>query len=73
MRTLKKSLALVLALVMVLGLGVVGASADNKLDSYTDAGEIGDAYVEAVGVLTGLASSMAAPTPRSSPRHLQPC
>ena len=54
MRTLKKSLALVLALVMVLGLGVVGASADNKLDSYTDAGEIGDAYVEAVGVLTGL-------------------
>lgn len=54
MRTLKKSLALVLALVMVLGLGVVGASADNKLDSYTDAGKIGDAYVEAVGVLTGL-------------------
>ena len=54
MRTLKKSLALVLALVMVLGLGVVGASADNKLDDYTDAADIGDAYYEAVGVLTGL-------------------
>ena len=60
MRTLKKSLALVLALVMVLGLGVVGASADNKLDDYTelddytDAKDIGEAYVEAVGVMTGL-------------------
>ncbi len=66
MRTLKKSLALVLALVMVLGLGVVGASADNKLDDYTDASadnklddytdakDIGEAYVEAVGVMTGL-------------------
>ena len=54
MRTLKKSLALVLALVMVLGLGVIGASADNALDNYTDASEIGDAYYEAVGVLTGL-------------------
>lgn len=54
MRTLKKSLALVLALVMLLGLGVVGASADNALDNYTDADEIGDAYLEAVGVLTGL-------------------
>ncbi len=54
MRTLKKSLALVLALVMLLGLGVVGASADNALDNYTDADDIGDAYVEAVGVLTGL-------------------
>ena len=43
MRTLKKSLALVLALVMLLGLGVVGASADNALDNYTDADEIGDA------------------------------
>ena len=30
MRTLKKSLALVLALVMLLGLGVVGASADKR-------------------------------------------
>ena len=54
MRTLKKSLALVLALVMVLGLGVIGASADNALDNYTDASEIGDAYYGAVGVLTGL-------------------
>ena len=54
MRTLKKSLALVLALVMVLGLGVVGASADNKLDSYTDTDDLGDAYVEAMGVMTGL-------------------
>ncbi len=54
MRTLKKSLALVLALVMLLGLGVVGASADNALDNYTDADDIGDAYLEAVGVLTGL-------------------
>ena len=54
MRTLKKSLALVLALVMVLGLGVIGASADNALDSFTDANEVGDAYVEAMGVMTGL-------------------
>ena len=30
------------------------ASADNKLDDYTDAKDIGDAYVEAVGVMTGL-------------------
>ena len=54
MRTLKKSLALVLALVMLLGLAVVGASADNAIDKYEDADKIGDAYVEAVGVLTGL-------------------
>ncbi len=39
---------------MLLGLGVVGASADNALDNYTDADDIGDAYLEAVGVLTGL-------------------
>ena len=30
------------------------ASADNKLDDYTDAKDIGEAYVEAVGVMTGL-------------------
>ena len=28
--------------------------ADNALDNYTDTGDIGDAYLEAVGVLTGL-------------------
>ena len=55
MRTLKKSLALVLALVMVLGLAVVGASADNAIDKFEDSDQIGDAYLEAVGVLTGLA------------------
>ena len=54
MRTLKKSLALVLALVMVLGLAVVGASADNAIDKFEDSDQIGDAYLEAVGVLTGL-------------------
>ena len=54
MRTLKKSLALVLALVMVLGLGVVGASADNKLDDYNDLAKLDAQYVEAAGVLTGL-------------------
>ena len=54
MRTLKKSLALVLALVMVLGLGVVGASADNALDDYTDLNKLDAQYVEAAGVLTGL-------------------
>lgn len=54
MRTLKKSLALVLALVMVLGLGVVGASADNKLDDYNDLDKLDAQYEEAAGVLTGL-------------------
>ena len=45
MRTLKKSLALVLALVMVLGLAVVGASADNAIDKFEDSDQIGDAYL----------------------------
>ena len=70
MRTLKKSLALVLALVMVLGLGVVGASADDVYDSFTDTDEVGAAYVEAVGVLTGLGvvEGMSDTTPVISPQ-----
>ena len=53
MRTLKKTLSLVL--VMVLGLCVVGASAYNKVEDFTDdVAKIGDAYYEAVGVLTGI-------------------
>ena len=50
MRTLKKSLCLVLALVMVLGLFVVGANA-----AYTPYGDEADInYIDAVQVLTGL-------------------
>ena len=54
MRTLKKTLSLVLVVAMVLGLCVVGASATNKVDGYEDAGKIGAAYTEAVGVMVGL-------------------
>ncbi len=51
MRTLKKSLCLVLALVMVLGLFVMGANAT----SYTPYGDEADVnYLDAVQVLTGL-------------------
>ncbi len=50
MRTLKKSLCLVLALVMVLGLCVIGTNA--AYAQYTDKAKID--YVEAVEVLTGL-------------------
>ena len=55
MRTLKKTLSLVLVVAMVLGLCVVGASAYNKVEDFTDdVDKIGDAYYEAVGVLTGI-------------------
>ena len=55
MRTLKKTLSLVLVVAMVLGLCVVGASAYNKVEDFTDdVSKIGDAYYEAVGVLTGI-------------------
>ena len=55
MRTLKKTLSLVLVVAMVLGLCVVGASAYNKVEDFTDdVNKIGDAYYEAVGVLTGI-------------------
>ncbi len=50
MRTLKKSLCLVLALVMVLGLCMIGANATYA--NYTDKEEI--TYADAVEVLTGL-------------------
>ncbi len=50
MRTLKKSLCLVLALVMVLGLCMIGANATYA--EYTDKKEIN--YTDAVEVLTGL-------------------
>ena len=54
MRTLKKTLSLVLVVAMVLGLCVVGASAKNAVDDYKDADKIGAAYYEAVGVMTGI-------------------
>ena len=54
MRTLKKTLSLVLVVAMVLGLCVVGASAKNAVEDFTDADKIGDAYYEAVGVMTGI-------------------
>ena len=55
MRILKKTLSLVLVVAMVLGLCVVGASAYNKVEDFTDdVSKIGDAYYEAVGVLTGI-------------------
>ena len=54
MRTLKKTLSLVLVVAMVLGLCVVGASAKNAVDDFTDADKIGAAYTEAVGVMTGI-------------------
>ena len=51
MRTLKKSLCLVLALVFVLGLCTIGANAA-EYAKYTDLADV--TYVEAVEVLTGL-------------------
>ena len=55
MRTLKKTLSLVLVVAMVLGLCVVGASAYNKVEDFTDdVSKIGATYYEAVGVLTGI-------------------
>ena len=52
MKTLKKTLCLVLALVTALSLMSV-ASATN-VEKYDDAAEVGAAYVEAVDVLLGL-------------------
>ena len=52
MRTLKKSLCLVLALVMVLGLFVVGANA--AYTPYGDEATINPNYLDAIQVLTGL-------------------
>ena len=57
MRTLKKTLSLLLAVALVLSLTVVGASAaytGNKVDTLKDADEVGEAYSEAVGVMVGL-------------------
>ena len=55
MRTLKKTLSLLLAVALVLSLTVVGASAyENKVDDFGDVAEIGDEYLEAVGVMSGL-------------------
>lgn len=50
MRNLKRVLALALALVMILGMMVIGSSAA----SYTDAAAIDGKYAEAVEVLTGM-------------------
>jgi hypothetical protein len=54
MKTLKKTLALALVLALVLSLGVVGASAASNLDYYSDAVRIGEDYVEAVDVMSGI-------------------
>lgn len=50
MRNLKRVLALALALVMTLGLLIIGSSAA----SYTDAAQIDDDYADAIEVLTGM-------------------
>ena len=52
MRTLKKSLCLVLALVFVLGLCTIGTNA--AYANYTDLEDVTDEYMKAVEVLTGL-------------------
>lgn len=52
MKTLKKTLCLVLAMVMVFGLLAVSSSARELEDVYDDAGDI--TYKEAVDVLTGI-------------------
>ena len=55
MRTLKKTLSLVLVVAMVLGLCVVGASAKDAVENFTDDYQkVGAAYQEAVGVLVGV-------------------
>ena len=55
MRTLKKTLSLVLVVAMVLGLCVVGASAKDAVENFTDDYQkVGAAYQEAVGVLVGI-------------------
>ena len=55
MRTLKKTLSLVLVVAMVLGLCVVGASAKDKVESFTDDYQkVGAAYQEAMGVMVGV-------------------
>lgn len=53
MKTLKKTLCFVLAVVLCFGLVGTAFAADN-FDGYTDAGTIGDAYVEAVDVMIGV-------------------
>lgn len=50
MRNLKRVLALALALVMILGMMVIGSSAA----SYSDSAAIDEDYVEAVEILTGM-------------------
>ncbi len=52
MRNLKKVLSLSLALVMLLGMMVVGAGAATALDAYSDKGDI--TYKEAVDLLTAI-------------------
>jgi len=55
MRTLKKSLCLVLALVFVLGLCTVGSNAATVFSGkYSDVEDITDEYMDAVEVLSGL-------------------
>ncbi len=53
MRTLKKSLSLILALVFVLGLCTVGSNAAFA-DIYSDAADVTADYLDAIEVLTGL-------------------
>ena len=55
MRTLKKTLSLVLVVAMVLGLCVVGASAKDAVENFTDDYQkVGAAYQEAMGVMVGV-------------------
>ena len=49
MRTLKKTLALVLVVAMMLSFGVIGANA-----AFTDTSKVNENYAEAVDVLTGI-------------------
>lgn len=60
MRTLKKTLCLVLALVLCLGLASVAFA--GNFDGYTDAAKVGSQYEEAVAVLmgTGIVTGMTA-------------
>ena len=54
MRNLKKVLSLSLALVMLLGMMVIGGSAATALVDYSDADSINETYKEAVDLLTAI-------------------
>ena len=68
MRTLKKSLCLVLALIFVLGLCTIGSNA--AFAKYTDIDKV--TYEEAVDVLSGLGVIEAIPMAPSTPLRMPP-